>query len=174
MYAIYVLFHLYDASFKFSSPCSILKINTKKSAREIHTIFLRLLELFNTPHAFFLLFFCLYNAAPALKWPETNSWQPTKIRTVVPHVFQDIKPSIKDGRYIPASWTGRFWLSSLHVFPLFLSLNFLPTATETSHIAAIWSSCVCPCGPCAHAHIHENELYKEATLFRKLSTLHMF
>lgn len=105
-----------------------------------------------------------------------------KITTVVPHVLQNIKPSIKHRRYIPASWTGHFWLPSLHVCSLSLplsprlyklSLLRVPPqrdftycshmseamAVSTAHTDA--QEKVLRCLPLCLTHTHGNEFYKQ-------------
>ncbi len=105
-----------------------------------------------------------------------------KITTVVPHVLQNIKPSIKHRRYIPASWTGQFWLPSLHVFSLSLSLslslsvfpsqNFLSSQfhrrdfTYCSHMSKPWLS---PQHIQTHTHTHRG---KSAVLSLPLCLTH--
>lgn len=103
-----------------------------------------------------------------------------KITTVVPHVLQNIKPSIKHRRYIPASWTGHFWLPSLHVCSLSLplsprlyKLSLLRVPPQTSHIAAIWAKPrlspqhiqthrkKCCAVSRSVSHTHGNEFYKQ-------------
>lgn len=81
-----------------------------------------------------------YNWSRSLSWSGmwkrpfglvtcSTAWKrpATKITTVVPRVAQNIRPSIKRGRYVPASWTGHFGLPWLHVLARSFSLfqNFL-------------------------------------------------
>lgn len=99
-----------------------------------------------------------------------------KITTVVPHVLQNIKPSIKHRRYIPASWTGHFWLPSRHVCSLSLSPSLSPSL-QTFSVASSTTERLHILQPYERSHGCLHSTYrrtgKSAALSPALSHTHM-